>query len=122
MRSLPEIAAAERGQGSVDQEPDRDGITRRVPLFVFDQGNVVPDLALEMLRVALGAGAIGIVSGRDGVKGAKLGTLFLPTDSHGRIYPYFTPSYDARYISAADLLNGSYDPARFRMALQCFSG
>ena len=112
LRSLPEIAAAERGQGSVDMEPDRDGVTRRVPLFIFAEGHLVPDLALEMLRVALGAGAIGVVSGNEGVEGATLGAHFLPTDSRGRIYPYFTPSYVARYISAADLLNGSYDPAR----------
>jgi adenylate cyclase len=112
LRSLPEIAAAERGQGSVDMEPDRDGVIRRVPLFIFAEDHLVPDLALEMLRVALGAGAIGVVSGNEGVEGATLGAHFLPTDSRGRIYPYFTPSYVPRYISAADLLNGSYDPAR----------
>ncbi len=116
VHSLPEIEAAERGEGSIDEEPDRDGVTRRVPLFIFADGHLVPDLALEMLRVASGAGALGIVSGKEGVQGAKLGPLFLPTDRHGRIYPYFTPSYDARYISAADLLNGSYDPARLRGA------
>ena len=116
LRSLPEIAAAESGQGSVDPQPDRDGVTRRVPLFVFDQGNIVPNLALEMLRVGSGAGAVGIVSGAQGVQGARLPALFVPTDAHGRIYPYFTPSYNARYISAADLLSGSYDPAGFRGA------
>jgi len=116
LRSLPEIAAAERGQGSVDMEPDRDGVTRRVPLFIFAEGHLVPDLALEMLRVASGAGAVGIVTGNEGVKGATLGTYFFPTDSRGRIYPYFTPSYFARYISAASLLDGTYDPARLRGA------
>ncbi|MFZ2061150.1 MAG: CHASE2 domain-containing protein [Candidatus Binatus sp.] len=116
LRSLPEITAAERGQGSVDMESDRDGVTRRVPLFIFAEGHLVPDLALEMLRVALGGGALGIVTGSEGVEGATLGTHFLPTDSRGRIYPYFTPSYYARYISAADLLNGSYDPSRLNGA------
>ena len=114
LRSLPEIVAAERGQGSIESETDRDGITRRVPLFIVAQGNLVPNLALEMLRVASGAGALGIVTGKEGVEGARLGAMFLPTDRRGRIYPYFTPSYDARYISAADLLDGSYDPARLR--------
>ena len=94
LRSLPEIAAAERGQGSVDMEPDRDGVTRRVPLFILAEGHLVPDLALEMLRVALDASAIGIVSGNQGVKGAMLGTHFLPTDSRGRIYPYFSRFYE----------------------------
>jgi len=112
VRSLPEIEAAERGYGSIDQEADPDGVIRRVPLFIVAEGHLVPNLALEMLRVASGAGALGIDSGKEGVQGATLGSNFLPTDGRGRIYPYFTPSYDARYISAADLLNGSYDPAR----------
>ena len=116
LRSLPELAAAERGQGSIESETDRDGVTRRVPLFIVVQGNLVPNLALEMLRVASGAGALGIVTGNEGVEGARLGSMFLPTDRRGRIYPYFTPAYYARYVSAADLLDGSYDPARLRGA------
>ncbi|HWN58328.1 MAG TPA: CHASE2 domain-containing protein, partial [Methylomirabilota bacterium] len=116
LRSLPEIEAAERGQGSIDLETDRDGITRGVPLFIVAEGRLVPNLALEMLRVGSGAGALGIVTGNEGVQGAKLGPLFLPTDRLGRSYPYFTPSYEARYISAADVLNGSYDPARLHGA------
>jgi serine phosphatase RsbU (regulator of sigma subunit) len=113
---LPEIAAAESGQGAVDQVPDHDGITRRVPLFVYAGGNLVPNLALEMLRVATGARAVGIVAGGDGVKGATLGSFFFPSDRNGRVYPYFMPFYDARFISAADLLDGSYDPARLQGA------
>jgi serine phosphatase RsbU (regulator of sigma subunit)/CHASE2 domain-containing sensor protein len=116
LRSLPEIVAAAQGEGSIDSEPDRSGITRRVPLFILAKGNLVPDLSLEMLRVGSGAGALEIVTAKDGVQGARLGPMFFPTDSHGRIYPYFTPSYDARYISAADLLNGSIDPMRLRRA------
>jgi serine phosphatase RsbU (regulator of sigma subunit)/CHASE2 domain-containing sensor protein len=116
LRSLPVIEAAERGQGSIDQEPDRDGVIRRVPLFIVAEGQLVPNLALEMLRVATDARALGIVTGKEGVQGATLGDYFLPTDGRGRIYPYFTPSYEARYISAADVLNGSYDPARLNGA------
>jgi adenylate cyclase len=116
LRSMPAIAAAERGQGSVDMEPDRDGVTRRVPLFISAEGRLVPNLALEMLRVGLGSGAVGIVSGSEGVQGGRLGALFVPTDGRGRIYPYFTLSYRARYISAADVLDGTYDANRFQGA------
>jgi adenylate cyclase len=116
VKSLPEIAAAERGEGSIDSEKDFDGITRRVPLFIVAEDHLVPDLPLEMLRVGSGARALGIVTGDEGVLGATLGSHFLPTDRHGLIYPYFTPSYEARYISAADLLNGSYDAARLNGA------
>ena len=45
------------------------------------------------------------------MQGAHLDGLFIPTDKHGRVYPYFTPSYEIRYISAADVLDPSYDPA-----------
>ena len=121
LRSLPEIAAAERGQGSVDMEPDRDGVTRRVPLFIFDEGNLVPDLALEMLRVALGAGALGIVSGSEGVQGATLGTHFLPTDAAAastRISRRRTTPATSRPRTC------STDPTirRGSVAPQCFSG
>ena len=71
-------------------------------------------LSLEMLRVASGAGSIGIVTSRTGIRGATVGSLFMPTDAQGRAYPYFTPSYDARYVSAADILDGSYDLSRLR--------
>src|SRR5258708_15490127 len=101
-------------------EPDRDGVARRVPLFISAAGHLVPNFAREMLRVGSGAGAVGIVTGSEGVLGARLGTLFLPTDSRGRMYPYFTPSYVARYISAGDLLNRSYDPNPLQSAAVVF--
>jgi adenylate cyclase len=112
--SLPEIATGERSEGSVASEPELDGIVRRVPLFIFAQGSIVPELPVEMLRVGLGAGALTIVSDASGVRGARVGSLFLPTDSRGRIYPYFSPSYEERYISAADVLDGSFDAERLK--------
>jgi adenylate cyclase len=49
-------------------------------------------------------------------KGGGVGGAFIPTDARGRVYPYFTPSYEIRYISAADLLDRSrsYNPAALR--------
>ena len=97
LRSLPEIAAAERGQGSVDRRSDRDGITRRVPLFIFAEGHLVPDFALEMLRVATGARAVGIVAGKEWRERRDARLLLFPDRSErGRVYPYFMPVYDAR--------------------------
>jgi len=69
VKSLPEIAAAERGEGSIDSEKDFDGITRRVPLFIVAEDHLVPDLPLEMLRVGSGARALGIVTGDEGAGG-----------------------------------------------------
>ena len=111
LRSLPELTAAADGQGDVLDSPDPDGITRRLPLFVVAHGQLAPALTLEMLRVGSGAGTLEITTGQRGVQGGSVDGAFIPTDERARVYPYFTPSYDSRYISAADLLDRSYDPA-----------
>lgn len=110
-RSLPELTAVASAQGVILDNPDPDGITRRLPLFVVSRGQLVPALALEMLRVASGGGTLGILAAKDGVLGSSVDGVFIPTDAHDRAYPYFTPSYENRYISAANLLDRSYDPS-----------
>jgi adenylate cyclase len=117
LRSLPELTAAARGQAAVLDSPDPDGMTRRLPLFVVGHGQLLPTLSLEMLRVASGAGTLEILTVNDGVRGGSVDGVFIPTDAHGRVYPYFTPSYEIRYVSAADLLDGSYDPAALRSGI-----
>lgn len=114
LRSLPELTAAARGQAAVLANPDTDGMTRRLPLFVVGHSQLLPTLSLEMLRVTSGAGALGILTARDGVRGGSVDGVFIPTDAHGRVYPYFTPSYEFRYVSAADLLDGTFHPAALR--------
>ena len=64
-----------------------------------------------MLRVASGAGTLGVQTATDGVESASVDGIVIPTDGHARAYPHFTPSYENRYVSAADLLDHSYDPA-----------
>ncbi len=110
LRSIPELSKAARGQGAVLDNPDPDGITRRLRLFVIGQQQLVPALSLEMLRVGSGAGTLEIVTADDGVRSCSVDGFSMPTDAHGRVYPHFTPSYDYRYISAAELLDGSHDP------------
>jgi adenylate cyclase len=123
--NLPEISKVSRGRGVLTGHPDRDGIVRRIPLFVVAErklspqgdllypGNVLPTLSLEMFRVASGAGTIKILSDHNGVLGASVAGAFFPTDRNGYAYPYFTPSFDDRYISAADVLDGTYDVSAF---------
>ncbi len=93
LRSLPEIAQFERGRGSDIGAPDPDGVVRRIPLFVIAEGNLMPALSLEMLRVASGAGSVDIVTGRLGIRGATAGHRFHPhRPCRAAAYPYFTPS------------------------------
>ena len=117
LRSLPELTAAAHGQGVVLDSPDPDGITRRLPLFVTGNGQLAPALTLEMLRIVSGVGTLGITTAPDGVQGGSVDGVFIPTDEHARVYPYFTPSYESRYISASDLLDQSYDPATLHGAI-----
>jgi serine phosphatase RsbU (regulator of sigma subunit) len=69
-----------------------------------------------MVRVASGAGSIEVLTSRTGIRGAVVGDRFVPTDAQGRAYPYFTPADEDRYISAADILDGTYDVAQLRGA------
>jgi len=110
LRSLPELIQAARGQAVVMSNPDADGITRRVPLFVNISSQLVPILPLEMLGIAAGGGALGISTDAYGVEHGTVDGIVIPTDGRGRVYPYFSPSYELRYISAADVLDKSFEP------------
>jgi serine phosphatase RsbU (regulator of sigma subunit)/CHASE2 domain-containing sensor protein len=116
LRSLPELTAVERGRGSDIGAPDTDGVVRRIPMLVIADGNLMPALALEMQRVASGAGSVEVLTSRTGIRGVIVGDRFVPTDTQGRAYPYFTPTSDDHYISAADILDGSYDVSKLRGA------
>jgi adenylate cyclase len=105
---------------------DRDGILRRIPLFVVAErklspngevispGKLLPTLSLEMFRIASGAGTIEILSNDSGVQGVRVGDQFFPTDRRGYAYPYFSPSVDFRYVSAADILDGKFKTSKFK--------
>jgi len=114
LSSVPELRRAERGAGSLIDNPGADGITRSVPMFIVVQGDLVPTFALEMLRVAVSLGSVGIITGRHGLEGATLGGVLFPTDVRGHAYPRFSKSYDYRYISAADLLDGTRPAGELR--------
>jgi serine phosphatase RsbU (regulator of sigma subunit)/CHASE2 domain-containing sensor protein len=110
VRSLPVIAAAAAGSAALVGNPDRDGIVRRVPQLVRSGGNLVPGLAAEALRVAVGANAIGAVTELGGVDALVVGGYRIATDAAGRAYPYFAGPQSVPTISAADLFSGSVAP------------
>ena len=114
LSSVPALTRAERGAGSLIANPGVDGITRSVPMFIVVGGNLVPTLALEMLRVGLSLGSVGIITTRHGIEAVTLSDLVFRTDVRGRASPHFSKSYDSRYISAADLLDGTRPAAELR--------
>lgn len=111
IRSLPEIARAARSEASLGVELDDDGTVRDVPLVSLVGGNLVPSLALEMIRVAAGAPAIVVTTDRAGIAGVALGPLQIPTDTHGRAYLHFGQPLD-NDVPAAELLGPGFDSRR----------
>jgi adenylate cyclase len=114
MRSVPELTIAETSRAAIVSAPDRDGVVRRVPLFVVAEGHLIPGLALETLRVAAHENAVTVVSGERGIEGAALSDLFLPTDRQGKALLHFAPAGSVETVSAADLIGRAYDPGKLQ--------
>lgn len=111
LASLPELQAAASGQAllSVDMQ---EGVVRRVPLVMAVNGQLVPGLAMEMLRVATGSSAIQVTLDTHGVSRVSVADLMVPTQSSGDIWLHFAKAGagSARYVSAARVLAGKVDP------------
>ena len=123
LRSQPEIVRAARSEASLGVETDDDGTVRSVPTATLIGGNLVPGLAVEMLRVAAQIPAGTLVTGRAGIVGTQLGSLIIPTDEHGKVYLHFAPAID-RDIPAADVLKPDFDRRRLegRVVLLAVTG
>jgi adenylate cyclase len=113
LRNLPQLERAAAGRGLFTIATERDGMVRRVPLIMSAEGKVVPALAIDLLRVATGAGAVLVRADQAGVRQVSVARLQLPTDENGRIWVHFSPHTSARYVSAKDVLEGSVSPERF---------
>jgi adenylate cyclase len=113
VESQPDLRAAAAAAGEIAVEPDADGVVRRLALAVTHQQTIVPSFALEVLRVASDERSIVIDTGALGIESFKIGGTIIPTDRRGRAILHFTQS-QARSISASDVLNPAFDPARLR--------
>lgn len=109
------------GNGSMNQEPDLDGIVRRVPLVIRYGSELFPTLSLEMIRVynflenyELVTQAYGDLEVVTAVRiGKGPGAFVIPTDGRGQVnVPYVGRSSLGNndffpYISATDVLQGT---------------
>jgi adenylate cyclase len=118
---LPEFQAAAAGNGFINRHVDWDDIVRRVPMIMRLDDKPVFSLVAEILRIATGArtyvakaaGANGEASfgQATGLTTLKIGPLTIPTDAAGRVWIYYAKPSQARFISAAKILSGDFDPA-----------
>jgi adenylate cyclase len=107
--SLDPFAEAAQGLGLINSIPERDGVLRRVPLLLSYQNQLYPSLALESLRVALGAHVYNVLAPH-GIDGVRVGDLTIPTDREGMLWVYFTKTLKERYIPAWKIIDGSFSP------------
>ncbi|HLO77756.1 MAG TPA: adenylate/guanylate cyclase domain-containing protein [Magnetospirillum sp.] len=117
LRNIPVIDRAAAGRGIFNVTPEPDGVVRRIPAAVKVGEVVYPALSLEMLRVAMGELTIQLRLPRAdqnlwGIQDLTIKPNVIKTDPMGRIYLY-AAHYDRNaYISAKDVKDGTFDPAK----------
>jgi len=117
----PPLVAASRGLGALSLPGSADGAIRHVPMFVAVNRQLLPGLAVEALRLALGASSYLIedepptlvVGGR---------RIALSRDGLLRLAPGSPARHGARTLSAIDLLEGRADRERLKGAIVLLGG
>jgi len=119
VENLPVLTKAAHGLGAVNWLPSSDQVVRRIPLLVSIAGSFYPSLALESFRVGTGQSTIFIKSSgssglaafgeKTGIESIRVGNTILPSDGHGELWLKFSQSDPRRMISAASVLDGSFN-------------
>ena len=120
--NIQQLESSAAGVGSMSIG-NNDAIVRQLPTFERVDDQLVPSLALEMTRVAVGASTFQIKSSnasseeaygaQTGINNIKLGPLTIPTTPKGNAWVYFAPSKNISTISAADVISGAVPPEFF---------
>ncbi|KJS34764.1 MAG: adenylate cyclase [Rhodospirillaceae bacterium BRH_c57] len=129
VRNIPVIDKAAPGRGIFNPNPEFDGVVRRVPMVMYvgpdpergPDGIVVdearylqylqPALTAEMLRVATGSRSMLVQFDPVlGIRGFVVGRNQIQTDQMSRVWVYYARHDTAKYVSAADVLNGTVPP------------
>lgn len=104
----PQLEAAAAGIGHISLNPgDPSAVVRTVPLLLSDGEQLYPNLAIEALRVALGASTYVLADAPDvpdTITLIKIGDFVVPVTAAGELWLYVTPDRAERYISARQIL------------------
>jgi adenylate cyclase len=112
VQSIEILRNAAADQGVLNGDPDG-RVVRRVPLIATVGETLVPSFGLALLRVATATPVLTVRVGARGVRAVVLGDLAIPTQPDGTVWLRFTRHDPARFVSAADVLDGRVDPGRF---------
>jgi adenylate cyclase len=116
LRSVADIDGGAAGHALLSADV-ASGVVRRLPLVAAVGDTLVPGLAVEMLRVAVGAPAFGVRSDEGGVRAVGVGNVWVPTEADGTMWIHFGPHDAARFVSAAAVLGGEVPAERFERKL-----
>ena len=99
---IPEIGDNAAGVGVTNVSTEIDGVVRRMPLLMKIGNDVYPNIAIEVIRVAVGDPSYQVKSGASGIIAMRVpGFATIKTDQHARIWLSWNKSYPE--ISLADL-------------------
>lgn len=118
--ALPLFDAVAKGSGALTFVADADGVIRRVPLLLALNGQPVPGLAAESLRVAQAvptmtlrsAGHLhGFTGAADsaGLGEVRIGEFRIPSTAQGELWLHYTGHRPERSIAAWRILAGVVD-------------
>ncbi len=116
LTSIDALDAAASGHGLISVD-SADDVIRRVPLAASVNGTLVPALAIEMLRVALGVPAVRLEVSGATVNGISIGDVAVPTERDGAVRIYYSHRREDRFVSAIDVLDDRVDPASLEKQL-----
>ena len=90
------------GVGVSNTAPEVDGVVRRMPLLMKIGEDIYPAMAIEVIRVAIGAPSYQVKSGEAGVQAMRVpGFSIIKTDANARVWLRWNKEYET--ISAADM-------------------
>src|SRR6056300_964452 len=105
---IPEIGDNAAGVGVTNIAPEIDGVVRRMPLLMKIGNDVYPNIAIEVIRVAVGDPSYQVKSGASGIIAMRVpGFATIKTDPHARIW--LTWNKDYQTISLAEAGLGGFD-------------
>ncbi|HEX9211463.1 MAG TPA: adenylate/guanylate cyclase domain-containing protein, partial [Bradyrhizobium sp.] len=112
LRNVPIIENVAAGRGLFTIRTERDGLIRRVPMIMRAQGNIMPSLSLEILRVVTGTPTLLVRTDKTGIRAVRLKGVEIPTDKNGQLWVHYARQDSSIYVSAADVLDNTVPPSK----------
>lgn len=109
---MPVFAANAGGLGAMNFATEGDGVVRRVPLMMRLNGQIVPTLSAEALRVGQGARNYFLRANEAGVQDVRIGGVTVPTNAQSEVWLHYTEDQPDRFVSAAQVLSGKVAPEK----------